>query len=1696
MIRFKSAFILLFILLSLAASAQMKNGGTTLYGNEWIEDGSTYFKIKIVQDGIFKLGYQTLKNSGWNEDITGAKLHLYHNGQECPITLSTEGAWNTGDFLTFRGYKNKSDLDVYLYPAGQDDIVNPEASLYTDTAVYFLTINNNPTGRRTEIIINDTTSHSNREKFLIAKNVYSWDSKVMDIYDYISIQGGGYTTLSKSKFIPGKGVVNSTANAPVQFKLDNFQADAVFLPKIQYRGTTNYGNVGLNLAHDIKVNLNGTEISSIFTQSLQHKYIKHEFIDQPHLITDANNKLEFVPSHNLDLFYLGFLQIDYPYLLLNNNKKDVKFILENPESKNYLVFQQDAGGFESPYLTDSTGQWRMTGIRVGNEIKFNLGAPYNKGNIYFTSDESIIEINRVEQKVLHTFNGLDKNFTIISAERFIEDPGNNIQAYLAYKASPSGGNYRIGAIAIEDLYDAYAYGNLYNPLAIKNFINYQFKISSEEKYYFLVGKAYAYTDLRQPGQLANALQNGSYTVPTMGDVGSDNMLASESFDKIDMVSSIGRLPIYSLKSLDTYLKKVQRRDEAYTLENKSELNSWMKNVIQLNGGKTGQSDESSINQIQKSTAEIFINNKFAGYNTIYKKETDEPIGDLVDDYYRKVNEGVSIVDYFGHGAIANLEIPVERSGDYHNSPRLPILIIKGCNAGNMNTPAFSVTEKVLIGTGFEESGFAAVLASAGKATIGNLGVIGTNFYNLLGGELYGQPLGLISQHALSNPNVAFSMEAFQQIYAGDPTLVIPSLPGPDYTVDSKSIQLTPAALSSQDKKLEFSFDIVNLASNPTVDTLSYVIYYESNEKIIVDSLHGELIKPASKEKINVEFQIPTNSGGLNKIYIKLDPTNRIKEEILPMAEMNNEYFDSKGEKGYSFFIKSAQLTPVYPLEFSIVDTSTGKLYAFSSELDETEYTYKFSLDTTDYFNSPLLRNYTLTSHPGHLEVDPVITYLENTVYYWRVSRDSISPNKPAVSATSSFTYIPGEEGFNQMHNGQFRKNFNNLLEVNGGGNNIQFGKRSFFFSYTNGLTAPANINYLGGYRETIYLRAMQANKYLYDKEGSSLMVMWYTQDSMFHFYPPGYMEYGASVVSNSIGTNYMYFEAQKRESRIALVNFIENVIKPEDAFVFGTINRADSTNLSVEDWASDSIYNNGKNIFNVLEKYGAQQVRQISREQIPYTVILDKTKGLLAEKLSLNKEEHTIQHYFLTNSDFGSTTQVFGPAASWGKLIVALKDSILNTDNLTITIIGLHHTSILLNKKIELQYSKLLPQLDYNLSEFDATIYPFLQVKLSFNGPLSYQGKFDGIKTFKLIGTELPEAALIANHTLPTQDTIPQGEQIVLQVTGKNIGRYDMDSMLVSYTLSYENNDQLTQKTRYGILKKRSTDLYSIDLDTRGVSGPTQLLIEMNPNEDQPEATHINNLIFRKIFVIGDKQNPLVDVTFDGDHIIDGDIVSSRPYIKINIRDENTFFALDDSSLFKLIVTTPDDSTYTVLMNDPTVHFIPADKTKLDQSNVAMIEYRPLFFKDGDYQLEVRARDVLGNSSGQYDYKKIFKIILKKSISNLFNYPNPFSNATRFAYTLTGNELPTYYKIQIMTVSGKVVREITQSELGPLRIGKHLTDYVWNGTDQFGDKLANGVYLYRLKMSDQQRKSYDKYELSVDNNNYFTGEWGKLVIIR
>jgi hypothetical protein len=283
--------------------------------------------------------------------------------------------------------------------------------------------------------------------------------------------------------------------------------------------------------------------------------------------------------------------------------------------------------------------------------------------------------------------------------------------------------------------------------------------------------------------------------------------------------------------------------------------------------------------------------------------------------------------------------------------------------------------------------------------------------------------------------------------------------------------------------------------------------------------------------------------------------------------------------------------------------------------------------------------------------------------------------------------------------------------------------------------------------------------------------------------------------------------------------------------------------------------------------------------------------------------------------------------------------------------------------------------------------------------------------------------------------------------------------------------------------------------DTKELQGLYSLYLMVNPDDDQPEKHLFNNFIYKNIFIRKDDEAPWLDVTFDGVHILNRDIVSAKPNIAIKINDNNKFLPILKQDSVVLNIRFPDQSIRNYQLGSDSARFTASDLSA--GINELLINLLPSLSLDGEYELSVGAKQ------GSVEQDKLFKtyrinftVINKPMISNMFNYPNPFTTSTAFVFTLTGSEIPQNIRIQIMTISGKVIREITKNELGTLRIGRNITEYKWDGTDQYGNQLGNGVYLYRV-ITNLNGKKLDKYEESNSGTDkYFTNGYGKMYLMR
>jgi hypothetical protein len=454
---------------------------------------------------------------------------------------------------------------------------------------------------------------------------------------------------------------------------------------------------------------------------------------------------------------------------------------------------------------------------------------------------------------------------------------------------------------------------------------------------------------------------------------------------------------------------------------------------------------------------------------------------------------------------------------------------------------------------------------------------------------------------------------------------------------------------------------------------------------------------------------------------------------------------------------------------------------------------------------------------------------------------------------------------------------------------------------------------------------------------------------------------------------------------------------------------------------------------------------------------------------------------------------LFGPAKQWKQLHwrgYSLESP--STDSFGVQVMGIDSTGA-----STLLYSLTPASQDFDISAISASQYPYLQLKINTTDTVKatpYQ-----LQYWRLNYIPVPEGALAGNIFLEAPDTLQLGQTFKFGIAFKNISLSAFDSMRINLSILDRNNvTHFLPVPRKRPLISGDTLKLEFNIDIKAYTGLNTLFLDVNPSNDQPEEYHFNNFLYHNFYVKTDLTNPLLDVTFDNVHILNQDIVSARPHIQIKLKDESKYLLLNDTSLITVQLRYPDGTLHPYYFSTDTVRFTPATNSA---DNTATVDFFPVFYKqynsDGDdYQLIVTGKDKSGNPSGIVQYQITFKIITKAMISNMLNYPNPFTTSTAFVFTITGSQVPQNIKIQILTITGKIVREITEDELGPLHVGRNITEFKWNGTDMYNQRLANGVYIYHV-VTNLNGKSLDKYKAQGDNtDHFFTKGYGKMYLMR
>jgi hypothetical protein len=352
-----------------------------------------------------------------------------------------------------------------------------------------------------------------------------------------------------------------------------------------------------------------------------------------------------------------------------------------------------------------------------------------------------------------------------------------------------------------------------------------------------------------------------------------------------------------------------------------------------------------------------------------------------------------------------------------------------------------------------------------------------------------------------------------------------------------------------------------------------------------------------------------------------------------------------------------------------------------------------------------------------------------------------------------------------------------------------------------------------------------------------------------------------------------------------------------------------------------------------------------------------------------------------------------------------------------------------------------------SLSTLSASVYPKLRLLSTLTA--NAQGDSPILTEWRV--SALPPAELAINYQSVSlsADTVLEGEPVQTNCTIVNAGGRRADSVSVAIIDLQEGRGVFAVDTVVvPSISADSSRSFSRIFQTNGRRGTNTLLIEVDPKEQITEVYRSNNVYSAQLFVRADTTKPTLEMTFDGQHVFEGDYVSAKPTIVARVFDNSPLPISDASSLSLLI-----DGRRIALGASPDSLF---EMRTGDEK--ARITVRPAL-QSGEHSLALFARDATGNLADTLASQVRFRVESKSKILNVFNYPNPFARDTYFTYTVTGSELPNDITIKIYTVAGRLIQEIRVPP-SDIRFGFNRT--FWDGRDRDGDELANGVYLYKV----------------------------------
>ncbi|MHB8403164.1 MAG: putative type IX secretion system sortase PorU2 [Bacteroidia bacterium] len=1742
MIRARITYLFVLLIIMLPPLLWRGVGGEVLaqnYNNAWINHNLKYYKIKVANDSLYKLDSLMLARAGV-PTLNPNYLRFFQKGVElfAYVAGAADNVLNKNDYVLFYAERNKGRDDSLLY-ANVPYLTNPYYSVVNDTGAVFFTYDSSTVAKRLALSTDTNYALYPNPSPYYLKEVYS------PRVDYCP---GPYNAVNQNdpRWVLGEGFYSSQIVEQTSYTF-SFNTSSSFTSAgapvayatVCFSGANDLA--GISPDHIIQISLQGTVTQPLGTYSVSgYNSGKYTYALNPSDFTTSNTSINVSsltnPLTSVDnSLNVNYIDVVYPqqFNMSSWSPTQEKIYLPDDQSgqgQSKLVIS----GFNNinnsqPVLLDF-GNNKISLLSATST--FTALVPNTGGTKFcllssLAAADTVLSIKPVNGNgTFVTYPTLDSAFVIISHPKLINAPSTGVMDYANWRHSGvGGGNYNVIVASVEDLYDQFAYGVERNPIAIKNFCAWLIATNNKPpSNLFLIGKgvhSWEYLNVQQNGsgyfqvEVSSSAASAECLVPSFGFPSSDNLLTQglpgSAFYPEPAIPT-GRIAAQTDADVRSYLNKV----ELYVQQDPDSL--WRKRAIHFIGGDS-PSDQQNFISYMSGCKQTYLDTLIGGDVFSFYKTTTTPISTNTNDSVTLlINQGVSLMTFFGHGSQTGFDQNIDAPSAYNNSPKFPFIIANSCFTGDIfNSNTLTNSEEWILAP--NNKGSIGYIATTAEGVANDLAIYTQELYNQFCYKNYGMPYGycikkdinyLMGRSLYSNDTL-LQETCLEMTLEGDPAIRPNTIQKPDYTLTNSDV-----IFNTQKYPDSIGIKIIMTNLGKAIHT-TYIVKVIRQFPNGVDSTYYRMVK-APLYKDTLSFFISKNytqAVGLNSFTVTLNCLNTISE----ITFLNNST-----TSGLSLFIQGSDIDPVWPYKYAIVpnihnitlEASTANPLAPSTQ-------YVFQLDTSASFSSPLLINQTVTA-PGGVVSLPVRLVLnkDSVVYFWRVAKDSTTISN---WKQSSFQVINGKYGWEQAH---FRQFNNDTYQY------VQYDSAHWRFNFANNI------------------RTIMVKDLVTESQFDLTQVNFFLDNSRQRLWSCGPGGWSVAIFDTISGNPIPSYSVSIAPSNVVgyptwignAGNCICDQYANKVTYDFGLLNQC--LNTLDNNWArkmttfiagipngtpvlaytSGGYYPGSSPPYNIYStpptpalKAALQSIGSIKIDSLSdtTTLIIFGRKGMRPgqahEVLSRSAKQY-IQLIDTLETHFDNgyiASEIIGPArqsdTAWKSLhwrynlpqpITSSTGTIvptIATDSIVVQLIGIDNNGIKTTLANFTRDSLDVLDLSHYTNQVPNKFFPYLQL-------IAYEKdnrmhRPPQLKRWQVIFDQAPECALYPSGGYTVANTtVSEGQNYQLVMPIKNIGAFPFpDSLVVNYYVQDVN--RVTHTYPYQLKPKDfapgSVILDTFNIPSMGLGGGNTFGIDVNtPGRPkfQPEQYHFNNIAQFSFNVNKDKINPILDVTFDGTHILNGDIVSSKPDILITLKDENKFLALNDTSNFT-VYTTGANSTVQqrVYFNNPIIQFVPA----VLPNNSCKINYKPILGQDGLYSLDVKASDRSKNQSGQVDYKIQYEVINKPMITEVLNYPNPFSTSTKFVFTITGSEVPQTLKIQIMTITGKVVKEITREELGYLHIGRNITEYAWDGKDQYGDKLANGVYFYHVVTV---LNGSEVEHLNTSADEYFKKGVGKMVIMR